>query len=133
MLDTGPLVALLDRGDHYHEWSIAQWSRISPPILTCEAVIVEACFLLRKQSVDQMAVMEMVCRNTLAVDFQLATHADSVTQLLAKYRDIPMTLADACLVRISEIYPTLRVFTLDSDFKIYRRNGRQVIPTLSPH
>ena len=101
-------------------------------MLTCEAVIVEACFLLRKHSVDQSAVMEMVHRNTVAVDFQLAAHAESVIRLLGKYRDVPMSLADACLVRISEIYPTLRVFTLDKDFKVYRRNRREGIPTLSP-
>lgn len=101
-------------------------------MLTCEAVIVEACFLLRRYSMDQSAVLQMIQRNTVAVNFQLAAYAQSVIQLIGKYQDVPMSLADACLVRLSEINPTLRVFTLDEDFKVYRRNRRERIPVLSP-
>ena len=132
ILDTGPLVALLNRNDRYHQWAGNQWSHIAPPLFTCEAVIAEACFLVQRFSAGQSAVLEMARRGILDVTFSLAEETNTIIPLLKKYRNVPMSLADACLVRMAERRPEAVVFTLDSDFSIYRKNGRHKIPTLTP-
>ena len=129
LIDTGPLVTFLNRRDRFHEWTAAQWNQIAPPMLTCEAVVSEACFLLTEiNGSDQ--VMKLIQRKILMISFHLAEHIDPVKRLLLKYQSVPMSLADACLVRLSEIHSQSHVFTLDSDFNLYRKNGRQVIPTM---
>ena len=132
VLDTGPLVAFLNRRDRFHDWTATQWNEILPPMLTCEAVISEVCFLLAGTRTGSDPVMQMIRRNILMIAFHLDEHIDPVKRLLLKYRSVPMSLADACLVRMSELHSNSCVFTLDSDFKLYRRNGRRVIPTLIP-
>lgn len=133
ILDTGPLVALLDSRDAQHHWVRQQWERIEPPLLTCEAVVAEACFLARRLGEHgQEKVIESVRRGALDLSFRLADEIDAIVRLTAKYRDVPMSLADACLVRMSERHPDAAVMTLDSGFAIYRRNRRQRIPLLSP-
>ena len=132
ILDTGPLVALLNRRDRHHRWAKDQWAEIAPPLLTCETVLAEACFLVRPFAGGPTAVLEMVRRSVLNVPFRITEETDAVSRLLRKYRDVPMSLADACLVRMAERHPASFVFTLDSDFKFYRKHRRQRIPTLSP-
>ncbi len=132
ILDTGPLVALLNRGDRHHRWAMDQWAQIVPPLLTCEAVLAEACFLVRRFPGGQVAVLDLVQRGVLDVSFRLIEETEAVFRLLRKYRDVPMSLADGCLVRMAERRAAGVVLTLDSDFSIYRKNGRQVIPTLAP-
>lgn len=132
ILDTGPLVAFLNARDRYHQWSATQWARIDPPLLTCEAVLSEACFLLRGIEGGQAAVLELLKRGVLSLPFRLDDAVKQITWLLRKYSDIPMSLADACMVRLSEIYPDSHLLTMDADFRIYRKNKRQVIPVLSP-
>ena len=132
ILDTGPLVALLNRGDRHHRWAMDQWAQIVPPLLTCEAILAEACFLVRRFPGGQVAVLDLVQRGVLDVSFRLIEETEAVFRLLRKYRDVPMSLADGCLVRMAERRAAGVVLTLDSDFSIYRKNGRQVIPTLAP-
>ena len=132
ILDTGPLVAVLNAGDKDHNWAASQWSQINPPFLTCEAVLSEACFLLRQLEKGQTVVIELLKRGILDTTFRVDEHVDQISWLLHKYSDVPISLADACLVRMTELYPKSTVLTLDSDFKIYRKNRRQVIPILSP-
>ena len=132
ILDTGPLVALLNRRDRHHHWAKDQWAEIDPPLLTCEAVLAEACFLVQPFAAGPTAVLEMVRRSVLDLSFSLAEEASAVSRLLKKYQDVPMSLADGCLVRMAERHSKSVVFTLDSDFKIYRKYRRQRIPTLSP-
>ena len=132
ILDTGPLVALLNRRDRHHQWAKDQWSEIDPPLLTCEAVLAEACFLVQPFAGGQTALLEMVQRSVLDLSFGLAGESAAVARLLKKYQDVPMSLADGCLVRMAEQHSESIVFTLDSDFKIYRKYRRQQIPTLSP-
>ena len=132
ILDTGPLVALLNRGDRHHRWAMDQWAQIVPPLLTCEAVLAEACFLVRRFPGGQVAVLDLVQRGVLDVSFRLIEETETILRLLRKYRDVPMSLADGCLVRMAERRAAGVVLTLDSDFSIYRKNGRQVIPTLAP-
>ena len=98
-------------------------------MLTCEAVITEACFLLRQK---QGLLFNLMDAGFLEVEFSLKYDAHSVCKLMDKYADVPMSLADACLVRMSEIHDGSKIFTLDGNFRIYRRNGRQTIPLICP-
>ena len=133
ILDTGPLVALLNSRDRHHGWAVDQWSRIAPPLLTCDAVLAEACFLVQPFAGGQAAVLDLVRRSVLDASFQLAEEAGALSRLLKKYGDVPMSLADGCLVRMAELNDDTTVLTLDSDFRLYRKNGRQVIPTVTPN
>ena len=133
LLDTGPLVAMLDRRDAYHGWSTAQWAQIEPPLLTCEAVLSEACFLLRKLLPGPKAVTELLGRRVVQTPFRLEDHVKPIADLMEKYATVPMSLADACLVRMAELHADSSVLTLDRDFRVYRKHGRQVVPVIMPH
>ena len=132
ILDTGPLVALLNRRDRHHGWAREQWTHIAPPLLTCEAVLAEACFLVRRFDGGQAAVLALASRGVLDLSFHVAEETTAVSRLLKKYQDVPMSLADACLVRMAERCAESVVFTMDSDFMVYRKNGRQLVPMLAP-
>lgn len=132
LLDTGPLVALLDRRDAYHSWAKSQWASLKPPLLTCEAVLSEACFLLRAHPPGCQAAVELLRRGVVAVAFRLEDHLEPVAKLLGKYAATPMSLADACLVRMSECCGDSAVLTLDGHFRLYRRHGRLVVPAIMP-
>jgi len=132
LLDTGPLVAFLNRTDRFHEWATAQWERLHPPLLTCEAVLAEACFLVRHLPGGSQAVLELLDRGVIHIAFELQEEAGSVGALLRRYAEVPMSLADACLVRMAERHTKSRVLTLDRDFRIYRKHRRHVIPITSP-
>ncbi len=131
IIDTGPIVAFINARDKYHEWAKDQLSRITPPLLTCEAVISEACFLLGPIYGGSETVLELMKRGVLSSPFRIEDSLEQVKWLLKKYSGVPISLADACLVRMSEIYPGSTVFTLDSDFSIYRKNKRNVIPIIT--
>ena len=132
LLDTGPLVAFLNRRDKYHAWAQAQWNQIAPPMLTCEAVLSEACFLLSATAPGSEAVVQLLQRGIFSLPLRLEDQAQAIGRLLEKYRSVPMSLADSCLVRMSELFPSSLVFTVDSDFALYRKHSRQVIPTIMP-
>lgn len=132
LLDTGPLVAFLNGRDKFHDWAVAQWDQIAPPMLTCEAVISEACFLLAGTGGGSDSVVQMIKRKIITIPFRLDEHIQPVGKLLTKYRSVPMSLGDACLVRMSELNPNSQVFTLDSDFNLYRKSGRRIISTIMP-
>lgn len=133
IIDTGPLVAFINRRDKQHEWIKLQLSNISPPLLTCEAVLAEACFLLQELHGGAAALLECVNRNLIEVSFTLNNEITAIIKMMSQYNDVPMSFADACLVRMAEHYSDSKILTLDSDFKIYRKHGRQVIPTLMPN
>lgn len=132
LLDTGPLVSFLAAGLEHTAWVQAQWSRMPPPMLTCEPVLTEAAFLLNREGVDPDAVFELLHRKIIRVALRVDDEQVALRTLMRRYRNRPMSLADACLVRLSELHPGGRVFTLDSDFLIYRRHGNKVIPVLMP-
>ena len=132
IVDSGPLVAFFNRNDRFHQWAKEEWTGIAPPLLTCEAVLAETCFLLRHLPGGSRAVLELVNRGVIQTPFQLENEAQSIMSLISRYSDIPMSLADACLVRMAEHHPQSRVLTLDGDFLIYRKNDRRVIPVLIP-
>jgi len=132
VVDTGPLVALLNRRERHHAWASSILDTIEPPLFTCDPVLSEACFLLQDVTGGHDAVLELVSRGIVRSDFRVASEIDSLRGLMKKFRDVPMSLADACLVRMTELDQQSVVLTLDSDFRVYRRNRRQVVPTISP-
>lgn len=131
-IDTGPLVAFLNRKDHFHAWARARFSEIAPPLLTCEPVLAESCFLLQGSPGGSAAVLELLQRGIIQIAFSLDEQAAVIRKLMAKYERVPMSLADACLVRMSELNAQCTILTMDSDFLIYRRHSRQAIPLISP-
>lgn len=133
LVDTGLIVAFLNGRDRYHAWAVETLSAIRPPLLTCEAVLSEAVFLLRRLAGGPEKVIELVTRGVVIPSFRLEGEAPSVKRLLARYGEIPMDLADACLVRMTELQSNCVLLTTDSEFRnVYRRHGRQAIPTLLP-
>lgn len=130
IVDTGPLVAFLNNRDRHHDWAMAQFAEIQPPLLTCEAVVSEACFLLRGWPPGARSILELLERRVLQISFSLADQLPHVCRLMKKYEDIPSSLADACLVRMSELYDSSPIFTLDADFRVYRKHKRTTIPLL---
>ncbi|MBW4553866.1 MAG: PIN domain-containing protein [Aphanocapsa sp. GSE-SYN-MK-11-07L] len=132
ILDTGPLVAFINPRDNFHEWAVTEWSLSSPPLLTCEAVITEACFLLRNVHRGEEEVMNLLEMDILNIPFCLNDEVVAVRQLLTRYRSVPMSLADACLVRMAELYSECPVLTLDSDFNIYRKHRDRLILSITP-
>lgn len=126
--DTGLLLAALDKSDPFHEWGAAEF-REGAPFFTCEAVLAELSFHLE----SPIPGLKLVERGDLVLDFSLAEESARVLDLLSKYRDRRMELADACLVRMSELCPTARIWTVDkTDFRFYRRNGREAVPCEFP-
>jgi len=132
LVDTGPLVAFLNARDRHHPWATEQLAQIQPPLLTCEAVISEACYLLGRLSGGRRAVMALLARSVLEVRFVLQAEVAAVASLMERYADVPMSLADACLVRMVEASPRSRLLTLDSDFQIYRHHRNRQIPAVMP-
>jgi predicted nucleic acid-binding protein len=126
------LVAFYSRRDAWHDWVMEQMGVIPPPLLTCEPVLAEACFLLQRDSGNPRTVLRALHEGVLQVALQTQLEAAALEALMGRYADVPMSLADACLVRMSEIHPNSRVLTLDHHFTRYRRHGRQLIPLLSP-
>ena len=132
VVDTGPIVALLNRRDRHHAWVREVLDTIEPPVFTCEAVISEACFLLGQLVGGQDAVLELLSNDVVKVDFRMLSEIDALRGLMRKFANVPMSLADACLVRMTELDAQSVIVTLDTDFRVYRRNRRQVIPAIMP-
>jgi predicted nucleic acid-binding protein len=107
-------------------------SSLAPPLVTCEPVLTEATFLLQRNGGNAWDLVRKLGDGSLTIGIELQQEASAIHALMKRYADTPMTLADACMVRLSERYTECRLFTLDSDFEHYRRNGRQVIPLLFP-
>lgn len=121
LLDTGPLVAFIDASDAYHEKAKDLFKLAPSPLLTCEAVLSEAVFLLsRKKSHIVNQLLAMGKDEIYEVGITLQGHFDSIQSLLLKYHNVPISLADACLIRCAEIHETPYILTFDSDFTVYR-------------
>jgi predicted nucleic acid-binding protein len=132
LLDTGPLVSFLASGLKHHVWAVEQWKRLSPPLLTCEPVLTEAAFLLKREGREADSLFALLERGVIRIALSVQEEQADLRALMRRYRNRPMSLADACLVRLSEMHTAGEVFTLDSDFHIYRRHGNKVIPVLMP-
>jgi predicted nucleic acid-binding protein len=132
LIDTGPVVAALRKRDKHHEWARAHFEAATKPFVTCEAVVSESMFLLEGARDGKEALCGLLERGIIVVSFSLEAEMEETLRLTRRYRDTPMSLADACLVRMAELENRATVLTTDSDFRIYRKNSRQVIPTLMP-
>lgn len=130
LVDAGFLVALLVRRDANHHWAAAQAPRLPPPWRTCEAALSEAVHLLGTRGAPEIAAL--LRSGALVCAFHLDENVEEVLKLMQKYADMPMSLADACLVRMTEALPDPVLLTTDTDFRIYRRHGRQSIPCAMP-
>lgn len=132
IVDTGPIVALLNARDEFHGWAKSVMDTLQPPLLTCEPVLAEASYLVRKLRGGPETVLDLVTRGVIELPFHVDTELLALRTLITRYASVPMSLADACLVRMSELRPRATVLTLDADFRVYRRSGRLTIPLLIP-
>jgi len=130
--DAGPLVAFLVEREPRHAWAVEQFKLLPAPFLTCEPVLTEAFHLLKRVPNGPRRLFQMFERGLFSIEFNLADEAELLGRLMRKYEDLPMSLADACLVRMAEINPTAIVFTLDRHFRVYRKHGRQAIEVVTP-
>jgi predicted nucleic acid-binding protein len=132
LLDAGPLIGYLNRKDQHHGWAVESWSILSEPLWTCEAVLSEVIFNLQSEEMGLESILHYLESGIIRLDFSMAENRADVVNLLRKYADQPISLADACLVRMAELNDNCQIFTTDKDFLVYRRKGRGVIPLLAP-
>ena len=130
LVDAGFLVALLSRRDSHHNWAVQVASDNSPPWYTCEGVLSEAHHLLGERGAPGLNAM--LLRRAVVASFNLDDNVAAVAAFMQKYESVPMSFADACLVRMSETMADPLILTTDSDFRVYRRHSRQMIPVLCP-
>jgi uncharacterized protein len=130
LVDGGFLVALLSGRDTHHKWAVTQAAELPPPWVTCESVLSEAFHVLGPKGTPALAAM--IRREVLLIAFELAENVPPVLRLMEKYSDVPMSLADACLVRMTETLRDPIILTTDRDFRVYRRHSRQVVPCATP-
>jgi uncharacterized protein len=132
LIDTGPLIAYLNPNDTHHVWAVKILSDVDLPLLSCEAVIAEAYFLLRRDHLGADALMQLLEDGIIQIPFSLNHEVSALRTLMQRYRSVPMSLADACLVRMSELNREAKLLTLDSDFLIYRRDRNAIVPVIMP-
>ncbi len=132
LLDTGPLVTFLGDKLKHSAWVREQWRMLRPPLLTCEPVLTEAAFLLKREGAETDGLFALIERGVIRTGLHVEEEQADLRALMRRYRDRPMSLADACLVRLSELHSGSTIFTFDADFRIYRRHGTKVIPVLMP-
>ena len=132
LLDTGPFVAMIRANDPHHDWALSTLQQQREPLLTCDAVLSETSFILRRYKQDPARAFNLIERGVIRLAFNLAEEFTAVRELFTRYDSVPASLADACLVRMSELHPQAQVMTLDGDFLIYRKSRKQPIEVLSP-
>jgi predicted nucleic acid-binding protein len=132
IVDTGPLVAFLLEKDSHHKWSVDRFHELSAPFLTCEPVLTETFYLVSRLHNGRQRFFELLGTGLLNVEFDVLAEREALRKLIYKYANVPMSLADACLVRMTEQNKDAVVFTTDKDFRTYRKSGRQMIPLIIP-
>jgi len=132
IIDAGPLVALLDEGDQFHGWAKAAISSLPPSFSTCDAVLSESCYLLSENSAGMEKLHGLVEKKIINSDFASLAELPAVFDLMNRYDNIPMSFADACLVRMVEQNPSSTLLTIDRDFLTYRQQRRRLIPLIAP-
>jgi predicted nucleic acid-binding protein len=130
VVDAGFLIALLSARDNHHRWAVGVAERFPPPWKTCEAAVSEASHLLGPQAAHSLRAL--LRRRAVVLEFDLGADLEPALRIMEKYEDTPASVADACIVRMTETLAEPLVLTTDSDFGVYRRHGRKVIPCLSP-
>ena len=132
LIDTGPIVAALHKNDEHHAWAVEQFKTRPLPFLTCEAVLTEVAYVLYRIGLSPGAAFDLVISGGIVTDFDMEAEAASLKALLERYDNVPMDVADACMVRMSELHSGSEVLTLDSDFTVYRRHRNKTIPLITP-
>jgi len=132
LIDSGAIVAALSDREELHPWAKLQFEALAEPALTCEAVLSESFHLLERTRRGKDALCALIERGVIGTAFSLDLHSEETIQLMRRYKDTPMSFADACLVRMAEVHNDPVIFTADRDFAIYRKNGRQTIPLITP-
>ena len=132
LLDTGVIVALLDRNERFHRKCADAIAETAAPLVTCEAAIAEACYLLRNLKGASEVVVENVAAGVFQIPFQLQQSAIGIRQILRKYRDRHVDLADACLIHLANHFGTGQILTLDHDFEVYRWGRNSSFELLVP-
>lgn len=132
LLDTGVIVALLDRSERLHETCVDCLEQLVAPLVTCEAVIAESCYLLRHMKGAADAILENVETGIFQIPIHLSQSATGLRQIFRKYKDREVDLADACLVYLAEQLDTGEILTLDRDFEVYRWGGNKRFKLLIP-
>lgn len=130
LVDSGPIVALLSDRDEHHGWAVEVFRALESPVLTCEPVITEAMHFLRRGRAPN--VLDLIAREVVTLAFRVDAELLALQTLITRYASVPMSLADACLVRMTELEPSAAVLTIDKDFRVYRRSGRHAIPVVMP-
>lgn len=130
--DTGPLVAFFDRAERSHAWAVERVRELDAPLLVCEPVLAETMYLLGDLPKAQDALFELLENGALRLAFHVDEHVAALRTLHRKYRDRPISLADACIVRMAELFNEHHVLTLDADFSVYRKHGREALPLIHP-
>jgi uncharacterized protein len=133
LIDSGCIVAALHRRDQHHVWAREHFGVFIDPCVTCEAALSESLFLLERAREGKQALCTLLERKIISVGFSLQDQLTGILRLLRRYDDTPMSLADACLVRMAELIDDSVIFTTDSDFRTYRKHGRQIIPLITPY
>jgi predicted nucleic acid-binding protein len=132
LLDTGVIVALLDRSEKCHARCVTVLQGLKQPLVTCEAVIAESCYLLRGLPGASETVLQNVERGIFQIPFQLSHSAAPVRSIIRKYRDLPADFADACLIHLADQLNAEDILTLDGDFKLYRWRRNRRFNLLTP-
>lgn len=132
IVDAGPLVAFLNARDRHHLWAVETLRSLPTPLATCDPCLTEAAFLLGHAGSGVSHLFEMLESGALVSEFRLGDEVSAVREIMRRFKSLPASLADACLVRMSELLPAARVVTLDAHFRVYRRSGRRTIPLLMP-
>lgn len=132
IIDTGPLVALLVGDDHWHAWAVEQSKEAPPFVYTCEGVVSEVLFLLKRDGHEADDLFSLVEVGFLRVDLDFHEEYVRVRELMRRYRDRPMSYADACLVRMAELHSRATIWTLDRDFQTYRMHRRRALSLKTP-
>lgn len=132
IVDTGALVAAFDRAERHHRWAVDHMRKLDAPLLLCEPVLVETLYLLEEIPRAHDAIFGLLEDGALRLSFRIDEHVNELRRLMGKYRDTPMSLADACIVRMAEVHGRHAVLTLDSDFLMYRKHGRAPLTLIYP-
>ena len=130
IVDAGFLIALLSRRDTHHGWAVAESPNCPLPWLTCDAVLSEAFHLLGARGWGGLAAL--LRRGAVVPTYSLGGDVERVLSLMRKYASVPMSVADACLVRMTETLTDPIILSTDKDFHVYRRHSRQVVPCRMP-
>jgi predicted nucleic acid-binding protein len=125
-------VAFVHSNEAHHLWTATQFKKLPAPFLTCEPVLAETAFLLSRHGEGRRRFFALLASGLLEVNFSVLAEHRALAKLTAKYKDLPMSLADACLVRMAEQHPDATVLTLDAHLRVYRKHGRQAIPVILP-